>query len=126
MYAVLRSGGKQYRVEPGKVFKVGKVPGGIGEEVFFKDIMMVLDDNDTHIGKPLIEDFWVRCRIVEQGRSRKVIVFKYKRRKGYRRKRGHKQHFTALRVEEIGRGDPSRAILRETEEPLGATAQESE
>ena len=126
MYAVLKSGGKQYRVEPGKVFKVGKVPGEIGKEILLKDIMMVSDNDDAYIGEPLLEDFWVRCRIVEQGRSRKVIVFKYKRRKGYRRKRGHKQHFTALRIEEIGRGDPSKTVLPETEEPLGSTVEESE
>ncbi|HEC31485.1 MAG: 50S ribosomal protein L21 [Deltaproteobacteria bacterium] len=105
MYAVLRTGGKQYRVEPGKIFRVEKLPGDVGEEILLKDVLMVSDGENVEVGKPLLENYWVKCRIVEQGRSRKIIVFKYKRRKGYKRTRGHRQHFTALKVEEIGQGD---------------------
>ena len=105
MYAVLKTGGKQYRVEPGKIFKVEKLPGDVGEEVFLKNVLMVSDGENIEIGKPILENYWVKCRIIEQGRSRKIIVFKYKRRKGYKRTRGHRQHFTALKVEEIGQGD---------------------
>ncbi len=107
MYAVLKTGGKQYRVEPGMTIKVEKLPGNVGEEVFLKDILMVSDGENIEVGKPLLEDYWVKCRITEQGRHRKIIVFKYKRRKNYKRKRGHRQHFTALRVEEIGQGEVS-------------------
>ncbi|HDM79217.1 MAG TPA: 50S ribosomal protein L21 [Deltaproteobacteria bacterium] len=105
MYAVLRTGGKQYRVEPGKIFRVEKLPGDVGEEILLKDVLMVSDGENVEVGKPLLENYWVKCRIVEQGRSRKIIVFKYKRRKGYKRTRGHRQHFTDLKVEEIGQGD---------------------
>ncbi len=105
MYAVLKTGGKQYRVEPGKIFRVEKLPGEVGKEVILKEVLMVSDGENIEVGNPLLDNYWVRCRIVEQGRNRKIIVFKYKRRKGYKRTRGHRQHFTALKVEEIGQGD---------------------
>ncbi len=107
MYAVLRTGGKQYRVEPGKIFRVEKLPGDVGEEILIKDVLMVSDGENVEVGKPLLDDYWVKCRIIEQGRSKKIIVFKYKRRKNYKRKHGHRQYYTALKVEEIGKGKGS-------------------
>ncbi len=110
MYAVLKTGGKQYRVEPGKIFKVEKLPGDVGEEIFLKDILMVSDGDSVKVGKPVLDNYWVKCKIVEQGRHRKIIVFKYKRRKNYKRTRGHRQYFTALQVEEIGQGEVSPQV----------------
>ena len=101
MYAVLRSGGKQYKVEEGQVFRIEKLDGAVGDEVVFDDVLMVGDDDHTSIGQPVLPNAAVHCRIAEQGRAKKIIVFTYKRRKRHRRKQGHRQYFTAVRVDKI-------------------------
>jgi len=101
MYAVIRTGGKQYLVGQGDFVKVEKLPGDVGQEVVFDEVLLVNDGSELKLGKPVVEGARVRGTIVEQGRSKKIIVFKMKRRKGYRRKQGHRQYYTGVKVEAI-------------------------
>ncbi len=101
MYAVIATGGKQYRVEEGEVLKVEKLPGEVGEEVVLNDVLLCCDGENINIGQPRVEGASVKAEIVEQGRLKKIIVFKYKRRKRFRKKQGHKQFFTAIRIKQI-------------------------
>lgn len=103
MYAVVATGGKQYRVSPGDLLRTERLPGEVGDTVTFDKVLMVSDEETQEFGRPLVEDARVIGRIVAQGRAKKIIVFKYKRRKRYRRKRGHRQYFTAVKIEEITR-----------------------
>ncbi len=103
MYAVFQSGGKQYRAEPGSVVKLELLPGIVGEKVELDQVLIFSDGTETKIGKPLVDDAIVRGRIVEQGRHRKVLIFKHKRRKDYRKMQGHRQSYTAVLIEDIGR-----------------------
>ena len=101
MYAIIRTGGKQYQVAAGDKLRVEKLQGNVGDTVELSDILMVVDGEDVKIGQPVIEGAKVVAKITEQGKADKVIVFKMKRRKGYRVKRGHRQQYTALSIEEI-------------------------
>ena len=102
MYAVVRTGGKQYRVEPGETIQVEKLEGNPGDTLDLDEVLLVARDSNVILGQPLIEGALVRTKIVEHDRHRKVIVFKFKRRKRYRRKAGHRQWFTRLQVMDIG------------------------
>jgi large subunit ribosomal protein L21 len=101
MYAVVNSGGKQYKVQQGQVLRVEKIPGDIGSPVTFERVLMFSDGENVSIGQPALEDIAVEGHIVEQGKAKKIIVFKYKKRKRYRRKKGHRQEFTAVRIDGI-------------------------
>jgi len=101
MYAIIRTGGKQYQVAAGDKLRVEKLQGDVGDTVELSDILMVVDGEDVKIGQPIIDGAKVVAKITEQGKADKVIVFKKKRRKGYRVKRGHRQPYTALSIEEI-------------------------
>jgi len=101
MYAIVDSGGKQYKVQEGEILKVEKLTGEVGDSVSFDRILMFSDGENVNVGTPLLEDVAVNGHIVEQGKAKKIIVFKYKRRKRYRRKRGHRQQFTAVKVDSI-------------------------
>jgi len=101
MYAIVDSGGKQYKVKEGEILRVEKLAGEVGDSVSFDRILMFSDGDDVNIGTPLLEDVAVSGHIVEQGKAKKIIVFKYKRRKRYRRKRGHRQQFTAVKINSI-------------------------
>ncbi len=101
MYAVIRSGGKQYRVSPGGSLRVERLPGEVGSTVTLDDVLMVGGDSDVKVGTPRVEGASVKGTIVAQGRGPKITVFKMKRRKGYRRKAGHRQDYTEIRVDEI-------------------------
>lgn len=103
MYAIVESGGKQFRVEPGKVFFAERVVGkGEGEEVKLDKVLMVkTDDGKVLVGKPYLDNVEIKGTIVEHGRARKVIVGKFRPRKNYRRIKGHRQWYTAIKVEEI-------------------------
>lgn len=101
MYAVIKTGGKQYKVSPGDVIRVEKIDGEPGQEIELNDVLLVGDGSELKIGQPLVEGAKVLAVIKEQGRSRKIIVFKKKRRKNYRRKRGHRQYYTELEIKEI-------------------------
>ena len=97
MYAVIKTGGKQYKVASGDVIKVEKLAGDEGSEVIFNEVL-ALGDN---VGKPLVAGASVKATILKQAKADKVIVFKKKRRKGYRRLNGHRQYFTEVLVKEI-------------------------
>jgi large subunit ribosomal protein L21 len=101
MYAIVRTGGKQYQVACGDQLRVEKLDGNIGDVVNLDEVLMVVDGDNVKIGQPVLESAKVVAKIAEQGRAKKVIVFKKKRRKGYQVKRGHRQSFTALKIEEI-------------------------
>jgi large subunit ribosomal protein L21 len=101
MYAVIQTGGKQYRVAPGEFVKVEKLQGKAGDPVTFEKVLMTSDGEIVNIGNPYLSDAKVQGRITRQGRDRKILVFKYKKRKKYRRKNGHRQSFTLIKVDEI-------------------------
>jgi len=101
MYAVVQTGGKQYRVSPGDIFVVERLPGQSGEEIEFESILMLDDGETPQFGQPFLKDAKLKAEIVEQSRADKIIVFKKKRRQNYRRKNGHRQLQTVLRVTEI-------------------------
>lgn len=101
MYAIIRTGGKQYQVAAGDRLRVEKLQGDVGDTIELSDILMVVDGEDIKIGQPVIDGAKVVAKITEQGKADKVIVFKMKRRKGYKVKRGHRQQYTALSIEEI-------------------------
>jgi len=100
MYAVIQTGGKQYRVEPGQKLRVERLPGNPGETVSFEQVLLVGGDTPK-IGRPLLSGASVSAEIIGHDRARKIIVFKLRRRKNYRRKQGHRQPFTELKITDI-------------------------
>jgi large subunit ribosomal protein L21 len=101
MYAVVRSGGKQYRVSPGGSVRVERLAGEVGSSVSLSDVLMIDDGQSVKIGAPTLAGARVTGTIVAQDRAAKVMTFKQKRRKGYRRKYGHRQDYTEIRVDQI-------------------------
>ena len=101
MYAVIRSGGKQYRVSPGSSVRVEKLTGEVGSSISLDEVLMVGGDADVKIGTPTVDGARVTGTITAQGRGPKLTIFKMKRRKGYRRKHGHRQDYTEIRVDQI-------------------------
>ena len=101
MYAVIKTGGKQYRVSPGDSIDVEKLPYEVGEQIELDQVLLVANGSGTKIGQPLVEGAKVKATVTRQVKGRKVIVFKYHSSKRYRRKRGHRQHYTRLRIDEI-------------------------
>ena len=116
MFAVLKTGGKQYRVTPGDVVVVEKLLGAPGDKIKLDHVLMVGEDGQSpEIGSPLVENNAVNCIILEQSRSAKILVFKKKRRKGYKRTKGHRQDHTVLRVLDInGKGMVKQKSKTET------------
>ncbi len=104
MYAVIATGGKQYKVSEGDTIRVERLPGDVGTPVTIDRVLMFSDGESVTIGQPVLPDVEVNGRIVEQGRAKKTLVMKYKRRKGYRRKHGHRQYVTGLKIDSIKRG----------------------
>ncbi len=101
MYAVIRTGGKQYRVEPGQRLQVERLPGDAGSTIELTDVLMLGGNGELTVGTPTVADARVIAEIIEQGRGRKVRVFKYKNKIRYRRLRGHRQLQTVLNIQEI-------------------------
>jgi len=101
LYAVIRTGGKQYRVGQGDLLKVEKVDGQVGDKIALGEVLFVGGNGEVKIGTPTLPDANVTAEIVEQGSGEKIIVFKKKRRKSYSRKRGHRQKLTTLRITDI-------------------------
>src|SRR3954447_7272105 len=97
-YAIIRSGGKQYRVSPGETLRVEKLDGDAGADLAFAEVLLASSGGNVQIGKPLVEGFRVVGEIVRHEKARKILVFKKKRRKNYRRKQGHRQQLTVVRV----------------------------
>ncbi len=105
VYAVIRSGGKQYRVSPGQRLKIERLDGSAGDRITFSDVLLVSGGGAVAVGTPTVESASVSGEIVEQGRGRKIHVFKYKNKTRYRRLRGHRQLHTAVLVDEVSLGD---------------------
>ena len=101
MYAVIKTGGKQYRVAADDVLKIEKVEGDAGAKVEFTEVLMLGGSGDPKVGLPAISGAKVVAEVIAQGRARKVIAFKKRRRKNSRRRRGHRQHETTVRITEI-------------------------
>lgn len=101
MHAVIKTGGKQYRVAEGDVVKVEKLVGEIGSNIEISDVLAVGDGEGLQIGTPHVEGAKVSAIIIEQGKHKKVIIFKKKRRKGYTKKQGHRQLFTSIKIQSI-------------------------
>ena len=101
MYAVVATGGKQYRVQTGEILRIEKIPGEIGTPVIFDNVLLYSDGDNIAVGRPILENAKVSANIVEQDRAKKIIVFKFKRRKCYRKKQGHRQCFTSVKINNI-------------------------
>ena len=101
MYAIIRSGGKQYRAEVGATIDVDRLPQEVGESIDLSDVLLIANEEGTMIGQPLVEGVRVSATVVEQFRSKKIIVYKYRQRTNYRRKQGHRQYYTRLRIDDI-------------------------
>jgi len=101
MYAVVATGGKQYKVAEGDVLRFEKIAGDVGSPIAFDNVLIFSDGENVKIGQPGVDGVTVHGQIVAQGKSKKILVFKYKRRKRYRRKQGHRQPFTAVRIDRI-------------------------
>ncbi len=101
MYAIVETGGKQYRVSLGDTFRVEKLPVDLGGTVELDRVLMIAEDENLTIGTPIVTGARVLCTVLEQDRAKKVIAFRYKAKKNVRVKRGHRQYFTRLRVDSI-------------------------
>jgi large subunit ribosomal protein L21 len=101
MYAIIQTGGKQYKVTEGSVLKIEKLNVEPGDRLTLDQVLMVSDDNEVRVGNPLVANAQVIATVLEQGRNKKVIVYKFKKRKNYRRKQGHRQPYTKIKVEKI-------------------------
>ena len=103
-YAVIRTGGKQYRVTQGELLRVESLPGELGSDITFSDVLFTSAEGAVQIGTPLVPGASVTARVESLPGGLGLVVFKKKRRKGYRRKQGHRQHFTAVQVKSINLG----------------------
>lgn len=101
MYAVIQTGGKQYRAEPGQTLWVEKLAGNAGDKVSFDQVLLVANDGKVAVGKPTVDGAKVSGSIVEQGLGEKLVVFKFRRRKNYVRRNGHRQELTAVKIDSI-------------------------
>ena len=104
MYAVIKSGGKQHRVEPGEVLQLEKLDVAEGETVDFDEVMMIGEGDNVQIGVPYVEGGKVTAEVVSHGRDDKITIIKMRRRKHYRRQAGHRQSFTEVKIKEISGG----------------------
>jgi len=101
MYAVIQSGGKQYRVAPGQTVRLERMPGEVGAKVELSDVLLIENDGNIQTGNPLVANAKIEATVIEQDRAKKILVFKKKRKKQYRRTNGHRQNYTMLRIENI-------------------------
>jgi large subunit ribosomal protein L21 len=101
MYAVIKTGGKQYKVAPGDRLRVETIEAEEGDSVFFDEVLLVNDEGDVTVGQPNVADASVKATCLGDGRAKKVIVYKFKRRKDYHRKQGHRQDYTAVMIDEV-------------------------
>jgi large subunit ribosomal protein L21 len=101
MYAVITTGGKQYKVSPGDVVRVESLDAKKGDTVELKEVYMIADGDNVFVGKPTLASAKVTAEVVEEGRGEKLVIFKHRRRKGFRRTNGHRQNYTAIKVKDI-------------------------
>lgn len=134
MFAVIKTGAKQYKVAVGDVIKVEKLDGDAGSNISLDHVLMVGDDKGVTVGTPTVAGIIVNAEILEQSRAAKIIVFKKKRRQNYRRKAGHRQNQTVLKITDIGKATAKKAeakkaapkkVAAKTEEPKSAPKKEA-
>jgi len=101
MYAVIRTGGKQYRVTPGQTIRIESLPGDVGAKIELGDVLLVENEGNIQIGKPVVANAKIQATVLERDRAKKILIFKKKRKKQYRRTQGHRQDFTTVRIENI-------------------------
>ncbi len=101
MYAIIENGGKQYKIVEGKKIRLEKISANTGEDIQIKEVLAINNGENTILGDPYVQGAYISGKVLGHGRLRKVIVFKYKRRKDYKKKIGHRQHYTELLVEKI-------------------------
>jgi large subunit ribosomal protein L21 len=101
MYAVIATGGKQYRVAEGDVIFVEKLAGEIDEQIVFSEVLTVVEDGSVKVGAPYLEGAKVTAKVVKQGKDKKILVYKYKSKANYRRRQGHRQPYTKVSIEKI-------------------------
>ncbi len=101
MYAVIESGGKQYRLAPGQRVKLETLPVEVGQTISFDKVLLIANENGLQVGAPYLPKITVKAEVLSQGRGPKVLIFKLRRRKTYRRKQGHRQNYTEVRIQEI-------------------------
>jgi large subunit ribosomal protein L21 len=106
-YAIIRTGGKQFRAEAGKTIRIPTLVGEAGSKVTFDDVILGSEGDKTHVGAPGVKGASVTAEIVKHGRGEKIVVFKHKRRKNYAKKQGHRQAFTEVRIKDIAFGKKS-------------------
>jgi len=102
MYAIIKTGGKQYQVKEGDILKVEKLDVEQGSTYDFEEVVLVSNEGDVKVGSPLVEGAKVSAEVLEHGKGKKIVVFKYKPKKGYAKKQGHRQPFTRVRINTIG------------------------
>ena len=103
-YAIIRTGGMQFRAEPGKTLRVPTIEGEVGANITFDEVLLGSDGTNVHAGTPLVSGAKVSGEIVRHGKGDKIVVFKFKRRKNYARKQGHRQPFTEVKINDITLG----------------------
>ncbi len=101
MYAVVKTGGREYRVSKGDLIRVEKLEGNVGDQVELKDVLMVSKEGETRLGAPHLANVVIKGEIIQEGKGKKVLTYKMKRRKNYRRFKGHRQTYTYLKVNDI-------------------------
>lgn len=101
MYAIIKTGGKQYKVAEGDEIYIEKLEGEAGDEIVFDQVLALSKDDDLQVGLPIVEDASVKAEIVKHGKGKKITIFKYKAKKGYRRRQGHRQPYTCVKITQI-------------------------
>ncbi len=102
MYAVIKTGGKQFKVSEGDFLRVEKLDAEAGQTITFEEVLLVSDGNgNLKVGSPVVQNAKVEAQVIEQGKAKKIIVFKYKKRKNYRKKQGHRQPYTQIKITKI-------------------------
>lgn len=104
MYAIFRTGGKQFRAEPGLTLRIPSLAAEPGDSITFDEVLLGANDGDFKLGAPLVSGAGITAEVVKHGKGEKIIIFKHKRRKNYRRKLGHRQKYTEVRINEINLG----------------------
>jgi large subunit ribosomal protein L21 len=125
MYAIIKTGGKQYKVQQGDEFKVEKLDAEVGEKVVFDEVLAVGGDK-LIVGNPLVDGYVVNAEVVEQGKGDKIVIYKYKAKKDYRRKNGHRQPFTLVKITGIGEGKAPKASAAKKDAPKKEAAPKAE
>ncbi len=127
MFAIIKTGGKQYLVKPGDKIKIEKIDAPQDKEVVFDNVLMVAGDKpeETLIGAPYVKEYRVRGKMIGQGKGEKVIVYKYKSKKRYHKKQGHRQYFSEIEILEITKGDAEKSIAKNILAKKGAVSKNS-